>query len=160
MIYLKVRILLALLMMFIMTILPLPEMFTGFRPPWVLLFVLYLQLLLPRYFNLIFLFLIGLCLDVLSSAVLGEHAFALVLTTWLASTKTRRFEFFSLGQQMAYIILFCCTYQFVIVLVDAFLGYHYDLLSMVVSAFIGMLLWPWIRLLADSLFRVKKIRAF
>jgi rod shape-determining protein MreD len=160
MIYLKLRLMLALLVMFVMTILPLPELISEFRPPWVLLFVLYIQLVIPRYFNLALLFIIGLLLDVLSTAPLGEHAFALLLTTWVVSTKTRRFAFFNLGQQMAYVILYGLIYQLSLLFVEAFLGYHYNLFSAVTSAFIAMLLWPWLRILADSLFRIKRIVVF
>ncbi len=160
MIYLKVRLLLALLVMFVMTILPMPDLITGFRPPWVLLFVLYIQLVMPKYFNLVFLFVIGLFLDVLSTAPLGEHAFALLLTTWIVTNKTRRFPFFNLGQQMAYVIFYCLMYQLIILFMDVFLGYQYNLFSAISSAFIGMLLWPWLRLLGDSLFRVKRVVTF
>lgn len=160
MIYLKFRLLLALLVMFVMTILPMPDLITGFRPPWVLLFVLYIQLVMPKYFNLGALLVIGLFLDVLSTAPLGEHAFALVLTTWIVTNKTRRFAFFNLGQQMAYVIFYCLIYQLAILFIDAFLGYHYNLFSAVTGAFIGMILWPWLRILGDSLFRVKRVVSF
>ena len=91
--------------------------------------------------------LIGLILDTLLASVIGEHAFALLLVTWIAYTKSRRFRFFSMMQQIFLIGFFCLLYQTIISITDALLGFNYSLLSPIISAFTGMFLWPWIRLL-------------
>lgn len=147
---LYLRLFVAMILALALTILPLPDLFVGLRPPWVLMLILYLQLFLPDYFNIVILIIIGLILDVLLSTVIGEHAFALSLTTWIASTKARRFNFFSMGQQMALIGFFCLFYQLLILMIDAFLGYRLAFLMSIGSAVISMLLWPWIKLLADD----------
>ncbi len=144
------RLLLALLIVLVLTILPMPDLLTELRPPWMLLFVLYVQFFIPGCFRLPVLFLLGLCLDVLLATIIGEHAFSLLITTLLASGMARRFNFFPMGQQMALIGLFAGVYQFVILFIDAFSGYPYNILMVIGSAFISMLLWPWIRLLADD----------
>lgn len=143
-----------------LTILPLPDFTHGIRPSWVLLLALYVQFYLPQYFNVICLFLLGLCLDVLLSTVMGEHAFALVLTCWLADNKVRRFRLFSLGQQMGLIAVFCFLDQAAIFVIDAFVGYRNSGLLLVGNAVMGILLWPWIRLVADdALLKKQKYRA-
>lgn len=150
MITLNIRLFLALFISFVLTILPLPEMVIGFRPPWILLFVLYVQFFLPHYFNVTLLLFIGLCIDVLLSTVIGEHAFALLLTTWLAAGKARRFGFFSLIQQMMLIALLCLVYQLIIFFIDAFLGYHNGVWTFSGAVVLSMLFWPWLRVLADG----------
>ena len=150
MITLNIRLFSALLIAFVLTILPRPEMLMGFRPPWVLIFVLYIQLYLPNYFNIMLLFFLGLCLDVLLSTVIGEHAFALLFTTWFVAGKARRFNFFSMGQQMVLVALFCLVYQSIIFLIDSLLGYNNGLLMVVGTALLSMLFWPWMRVLADG----------
>lgn len=150
MITLNIRLFLALFIAFVLTILPLPEMVMGFRPPWILLFVLYIQFFLPNYFNVTLLLFLGLCIDVLLSTVIGEHAFALLLTTWFAAGKARRFNFFSLLQQMMLVAVFCLIYQLTIFLIDAFLGYHNGLWTLTGAIALGMFFWPWVRVLADS----------
>ncbi len=128
----------------------------GFRPPWIMLFVLYIQFFLPNYFNMTSLFILGLCLDVLLSTVIGEHPFALLLTTWFAAGKARRFNFFSMGKQMLLVGLFCLLYQLIIFLIDAFLGYSPRLWMVVVSALFSLLFWPWVRwVLANSPFLLR-----
>lgn len=134
----------------VLSILPIPELISAFRPPWVLLLVLYIEYYLPGNFKLTALLILGLLLDVLLSTVIGEHSFALLLVTWIASSKSRRFQFFSMLQQICLIGFFCFLYQSVISFTDALLGFHYSLLMPLASALLGMFFWPWIRLLGDG----------
>lgn len=147
---LRVRIAVGFIVALLLTILPIPEMLSAFRPPWVLLLVLYIEYYLPGNFKLTALLLVGLLLDVLLSTVIGEHSFALLLVTWIASTKSRRFQFFSMTQQIVLIGFFCLLYQSIISFVDALLGFHYSVLFPVATAILSMFFWPWIRLLADD----------
>ena len=144
---LTIRLFFALFLAFVLTILPLPEMIMAFRPPWILLFVLYIQCLLPNYFNVTLVFLLGLCLDVLLSTIIGEHAFALIVTTWFAAGKARRFRFFAMVQQMLLVGLFSGVYQLIVYLIEAFVGYHNAPWMIVGPAVLSMFFWPWIRLL-------------
>lgn len=134
----------------VLSIFPMPELISAFRPPWVLLLVLYIEYYLPGNFKLTALLIVGLLLDVLLSTVIGEHSFALFLVTWIASSKSRRFQFFSMVQQICLIGFFCFLYQSIISLTDAILGFHYSLFMPVISAMLGMFFWPWIRLLGDG----------
>lgn len=147
---LRIRIWLGFIAVLILSILPMPEWISALRPPWVLLFVLYIEYFLPGNFKLSVLLLVGLILDVLLSTVIGEHSFALLMVTWIASTKSRRFQFFSMMQQICLVGFFCLLYQSVISFIDALLGFHYSLFMPIVSAILGMFVWPWIRVLGDS----------
>ncbi|KTD35948.1 Rod shape-determining protein MreD [Legionella nautarum] len=147
---LSLRLFIATILVLALTILPFPEFFLGLRPPWVLILILYWQFFLPEHFNVAILLIIGLALDVLLSTVLGEHACALSLVTWLASSKARRFRLFTMGQQMALVGFFCLLYQTIILMIDASLGYYYGFLMSLGSTLISILLWPWVRLIADD----------
>lgn len=144
---LNARLIFGLFTALLLTILPLPEILSAARPAWVLLLVLYVQCYLPTYFRITWVFLIGLFLDVLCSNVMGEHAFALLLTTWLLTGRTRRFGFFSTIQQMSIIVVLCLFYQLVLYVIDAFLGYTNNILSLISVAFTSTLFWPWLRVL-------------
>lgn len=134
----------------ILSILPMPELISAFRPPWILLLVLYIEYFLPGKFKLTTLLLVGLLLDTLLSTVIGEHSFALLLVTWIASGKSRRFQFFSMVQQVFLVGFFCLLYQAVISFIDGLLGFNYSILMPFASALSSMFIWPWIRLLGDS----------
>lgn len=136
-----------------LSILPAPGFLSICRPPWMLLLILYIEYFLPGQFKLTVLVFVGLTLDVLLSTVIGEHSFALLLVTWIASSKTRRFQFFSLLQQIAYVGFFCFLYQATISILDALFGFNYSLTMPIVSAGVGMMLWPWICLLGDVFLR-------
>lgn len=147
---LNMRFLFFVLMAFILTIIPVPHAISVFRPPWVLMFVLYIQFFLPRYFRVTWLFFLGLSLDIVLASVIGEHAFALLLTSWFATSKARRFQFFSIAQQMILIAIFCLMYQLVLVLIDESLGYNNEFSYAIGTVFISMLFWPWTKLVADN----------
>lgn len=145
----------------ILSILPIPAMISSFRPPWVLMFVLFIEYYLPGSFKLTALLIVGLLLDALLSTVIGEHSFALLLVTWIASTKSRRFQFFSITQQIVLIGFFCLLYQSIISFIDALLGFQYNMFLPLASALMSMFFWPWIRLLGDDMLRIfEKINPF
>lgn len=144
------RLFTAFFLVLILTILPMPALLLGTRPMWVLMLILYLQFYMPDRFNLFVLFALGLILDTLLSTVIGEHTLALSLVSWIASSKARRFYFFSIGQQMILIGFFCFLYQIIILTINAFIGYHVGFASVVGSTAISVLLWPWVRLIAEE----------
>lgn len=148
----RLKFLIAFIAALSLSILPMPQLISVLRPPWVLLLILYIEYFIPEKFHVTTLLFVGLVLDVLLSSVIGEHSFALLLVTWLASTRTRRFQFFSMMQQIILIGLFCFVYQATISFIDALLDFNYSLLAPVASALLSMFIWPWIRLLGDSSF--------
>ncbi|MBA2648120.1 MAG: rod shape-determining protein MreD [Legionella sp.] len=152
MLSIRLRLFAGFILVLVLSILPLPEMITAFRPAWVLLLVLYIEYFLPGKFNLATVVMLGLVLDVLLSSVIGEHSFALLLVTWIASSKSRRFQFFSMMQQIFLIGFFCLIYQMVIVFINALLGFHYNIYNPFICAFVSMFFWPWIRLLGEDIF--------
>lgn len=151
----RIRLLVGIIISLLLTIIPVPELLVDIRPPWILLFLLYLQFYLPEYFNLFLVFILGLLLDALLATVIGEHALALTLVAWLASNKTRRFYFFSIAQQILLVGFLVFVYQGVLYLIDAFLGFHTHILSIVGSTIVSILLWPWICLLGKSQLNTK-----
>jgi rod shape-determining protein MreD len=144
---LNVRLLFAFFISLVLTILPSPNLIVGIRPPWSLLLILYLQFFLPKYFKLSMILLIGLLLDVLLSTCLGEHMFALVITTWIASTRVRQFHLFSLPQQMALVTLLCLIYQCILYFIDSYQGYNHSFLMVLGATMMSLIIWPWVRLL-------------
>lgn len=154
------RLLLVFIIALALTILPLPELIVGIRPPWVLLITLYIQFYIPDRFSVFILVMLGLVLDSLLATILGEHIFALSLVSWVASTKARRFRLFSISQQMALIGIGVLIYQITLFFIDVILGNYASIVDIVGSTIISILIWPWIRLLAEDslIIRVSKPR--
>ena len=143
------RILFGFLLTLVLSILPLPEFIAAFRPSWVLLLVLYIEYYLPGRFSVTSLLVVGLILDSLLATVLGEHSFALLLVTLFATIWSRRFHFFPMVQQIFLIGSLCFIYQATITFIDALLSLNYSIWMPLVSAFWGMILWPWVRVAGD-----------
>lgn len=149
---LNLRLILAFFIALILTILPLPNSLSCFRPPWVLLVILYIQFFLPTYFRVTVTIVIGLCLDLLLSTLMGEHVIALAMTTWLASTRVRRFHMFSLPQQMGIITLLSLTYQLTLYFIDTYQDFNHSLTMVFGTTLTSLIIWPWLSLLLSHCF--------
>lgn len=156
MFYLRANLLLVFVLVLILSVLPLPDGVALFRPAFGLLFLLYLQFMIPKRPGIPFIFLLGICLDVLLSTVLGEHIFALLLLVWLASFKVRQFHFFPISQQLLVIVLFSMVYQCTLFTIDLALGYQYAPLQILGTTFMNVLLWPWWCFLMNHTFNLSR----
>lgn len=125
---------------FILASLPLGTL-TPFKPLWILLFILYLQFKLPNVFNLFWIMISGLLLDVLSGMPLGAHVFCLCLVTWCASSRARRFKFFSMPQQLIWISLLSFLYQLSITILANIWGYTYSFVGFCLPILMSILFW-------------------
>jgi len=134
----------------ILSILPLPAFLVFFKPPWILLSLLYVAFFLPAKSNLAVIVILGLILDVLLSTILGAHAFALIATLGLTFGKARRFQFFPMVHQIILVGFFCFFYQNILMFINALQGLPYNLWIPLASCGLGMLFWPWIRLFGDE----------
>ena len=63
---------------------PLPDAVAPFRPDWVAVVLLYWSLMAPRHFSLLTAVWMGLALDTLTGALLGQNALALLVIVYLA----------------------------------------------------------------------------
>lgn len=145
------RIAILMMLALMLSILPLPFVLNTCRPQWVLLASLYVQFFMPRYFSLLFTLIMGLSLDVLLSTILGQHAFALLLTLWVSSRYAKRFHFCSITQQMGLTLGLALLYQSTIIILTLLTGEHILFWPLVGRSMITAVLWPWLRLIHDSL---------
>src|SRR5678810_31881 len=66
----------------ILTLLPMPEWAVWIRPAWVLLVLIYWNMIAPEQISLGTAWMLGILLDVLTGSLLGEHAFALTIASY------------------------------------------------------------------------------
>lgn len=149
---LSLRVLLTHIAALLATLMPLPAVLQPIRPPWILLLLLYAQFFLPQTFYLAWVVILGLCLDVLQATLFGQHALALLVTTWIASGWVQTFHFFTIYQQMVLVALFGLCYQFLLNVCEAICGHTHGFFWMFGVALVCLISWPWIRFLADRLF--------
>jgi rod shape-determining protein MreD len=132
------------LVAFMLMLLPMPDWTVWLRPAWVLLVLIYWLTVMPYRINLGTAWIIGLCLDVLNGTLLGEHAFALTIVSYLVVRIHHRFRMFSLVQQGIFVLGFVLLYQFILFCIQGFIGELPRSWLYWSSSFTSMLLWPWV----------------
>lgn len=129
---------------FLLTLLPIPEWAIWMRPAWILMVLIFWTTVLPEQVNVGTAWFVGLCLDVLNGTMLGEHALALSVVTYLASRIHSRFRMYSLLQQGLFIFVFVLLYEFILFCIQGFIGDLPKSWLYWTPAATSMLLWPWV----------------
>lgn len=113
---------LSLLVALSLEVTPLPADLGAWRPPWLALTAIYWALAYPRRYGLALAWFAGLVLDVLKGGVLGQHALAMTVVTWLTLRFHLRLRVFPIWQQTVAVIAIVATHQFVVFWVDGVTG--------------------------------------
>lgn len=138
----------------LLSILPLPERLTSFRPAWLAIFIIYYAVAFPRFAVLSFAWCLGIVLDVLYGSVLGMHALSLVVVAYLSHLFYKQMRLQSLWQQAIGVFIFVLLYQFLCLFIKAIIGEPFNSYTILFGAMSSMLIWP---LLASILLRAEKL---
>jgi len=135
----------------LLTLMPMPDGLSFFRPAWVLLILTFWALVLPGRASITLAWVVGLCLDVLNGSLLGEHALALTSVVYFAARLCNQLRMFTLLQQGAAIFFMVLGYQFILFCIQGFLGdlnlgWNYWLTSIS-----STVLWPWVFMMMRDL---------
>jgi rod shape-determining protein MreD len=126
--------------------LPLPYWLAVFRPQFLVLVVLYWSITAPRAGGLMLGLLAGLALDVFQGSVLGEHALALSLITYIAVREHLRIRSKPLLQQALMLPAALVLYEFVAFAIDGWTGHPMTNPLRWVHAATGAISWPLVSL--------------
>jgi rod shape-determining protein MreD len=97
---------------------PLPDAVAPLRPDWVAVVLLYWSLMAPRHFSLMTAFWMGIALDTLTGALLGQNALALLVVVYLAEKFHLRLRVFPLSQLAITVLLLLFLYEFILFWID------------------------------------------
>lgn len=135
----------------LLSILPLPEILSPFKPYWVALVIIYWTLETRAMINLGLAFLIGLTLDILSGSLLGLHALSLVVMVFLVRRFRSRIRFFPPWQQALSILALLVNDRIILIWISLLLGEPIPTFWYWLPPLTGMAIWPWVFLLLDGL---------
>lgn len=121
-----------------------PAWFDWLSPPWIVLLLLYWALMLPRYVNVGFAWLSGCFLDLGSNTILGEHALALVIVTYVIVKFRQKIIPLDLGKMLIVIFSLVMLYRLLQGLVQLYSGSYFNGWSILGSAFVSALIWPFL----------------
>jgi rod shape-determining protein MreD len=129
---------------FMLTLLPMPGWAIWLRPAWVLMVLIFWTMTSPERVNVGTAWIVGIVLDVLLGSLLGEHAFALTVITYIVVRMHTRLRMFPLIQQGLSIFLLVLLYQFILFCIQGFIGSLPNSWLYWSSSLTSMLLWPWV----------------
>ena len=136
------RMLLTVLVGLILTVLPLPPWLDSARPAFLVLTVLYWSIASPRTGGIALGWFSGLVLDVFQGPVLGQHALALALITYIAVREHQKIRFKPALQQSLIVFALLAFYEFVVFAIDGWSGHPITSPVRWIHTLSGAVLWP------------------
>jgi rod shape-determining protein MreD len=136
------RLLLSTFVALVLTVLPLPPWLEMLRPAFLVLTVLYWSVNAPRTGGIALGFFAGLALDVFQGPVLGEHALALALVTYIVVREHQRIRSKPAIQQALIVFAALVVYEVVLFMIDGWTGHAVTTPLRWVHTLTGALIWP------------------
>lgn len=129
-----------------LAIVPLPEWASPYRPDWVVLTLIYWSIALPRGYSVGTAWLLGILLDIAHGTLLGQHALALALVTYVTVKFHLQLRVFPVSQMTATVLALLALYQFVLFWINGIAGIYPDAVVYWGPVISGTLLWPVVSL--------------
>lgn len=106
----------------LLSVWPLPAWAWWFKPPWVLVTLIFWVMIMPKQINVGLAFFLGLFVDGLSSGLMGSHALALVIVTFLMVDWKRPMVLLPTWHQALVVMSLVSVYQFILFVLQAMMG--------------------------------------
>ncbi len=132
-----------------LSIVPLPAVIAPFRPDWAPLVLIYWAVVTPGRFGMVSAFLMGLALDALTGALLGQHALALLLVVYISQRFYLRIRVFPASQLAFTVAVLLVLYQLVLFWIDGVAGRTVPMIERWAPVLTGILLWAMIVTFTD-----------
>ncbi len=136
-----------------LTMLPLPDWAAYLRPEWATMVLIYWCMALPQRVGVGTGWVVGLFLDVIHGAVLGQYALALALIAYFTLNLHQRLRIYPLTQQALVVLMLVLMQQLLITWIKGFLGQQPDSLAYWLPSLTSMLLWAWVFVILRDLRR-------
>jgi rod shape-determining protein MreD len=115
------------------------------------LVMIYWSLMTPGRLGLFSAFFLGLLLDTLSGALLGQHALALLVVSYVVQRFHLQIRVFPIWQMSMTVLALLAIYQFLLFWVDGVAGRTVTTTERWAPVMIGAALWPFILLLLENI---------
>lgn len=110
-------------------------------PDWVALTLCFWSIRESRRVGMGWAFILGLAMDVADGAVLGQHALAYVLLTFVGTAQSRRILWFPLAQQALQILPMLVACQLIQLAMRMLAGANFPGWGYLIGPVVGMVLW-------------------
>ncbi len=136
------RMLFTALIALILTVIPLPPWLDPARPNFLVLTVLYWSISSPRAGGLALGWFAGLMLDVFQGPVLGQHALALTLITYICVREHQKIRSKPAFQQSLIVFAALAIYEFIVFAIDGESGHPMTSPTRWIHTVTGGVVWP------------------
>ncbi len=126
----------------VLAIVPLPAALVAYRPDWVPLVLIFWGLMAPERIGLLTAFAMGLAVDTLSGALLGQHALAMVTVVYLSVRFHLLIRVFPVWQLSVTVFLLLVIYEFMLFWIDGVAGRSVPIIERWAPVVSGALVWP------------------
>lgn len=144
---------LTVLLSLLITLLPWPQAWQWYQPPWVLLVLIFWMMAIPEGIAVITVFFVGLLVDLLTGTLLGQHAFLFTLIAYLFFQLRKYITGFPLWPKFVMVIVLTVIYFFVQYIILWVIGKPYDTYRYWWPLLTTPLIWPWLYLLLNDVQR-------
>ena len=125
-----------------LTVVPLPDWAAAWRPEWVPLVLTFWCINLPQRVGIGTAWVVGIFLDVLRGALLGQHAIALTIVAFLSLKLHQRLRVYPVWQQSLSIFVLVMLYQLLLLWISGIAGVSTGNWLYWLPSLTSMLLWP------------------
>jgi rod shape-determining protein MreD len=137
----------------ILQVFPLPDWADQLRPQWPLLVLVYWSMLLPERVGIFTAMIVGLFVDVMLDALLGQHVLAYAVAIFIVITTYKRLRLMHAWQQALVVFLLLMIERIVTAVVLGMTRGQATDLNFWFPPLTGMLLWPLLGLLLSDFHR-------
>ena len=126
----------------ILNLLPLSQILLPYKPPIVLLFLIYWALAYPNLINLTYAFSTGLIMDILLITPLGYHSLCFTITIYLILLYYAQIRLQSNANKMFSLFVILIPYFLTSTVVNKMLGINFNILEVIASILVSVIIWP------------------
>ncbi len=138
----NVPVLLTIILALMLTMMPLPDSVSAFRPDWVALIMIFWTMTVPRRISVGVAWIVGIFVDVSQGTLLGQHALALCAVAYVTVKFHLLMRVFPLMQLTATVFAILALYQFLLFWINGVVGINAPSISYWAPVITGTLIWP------------------
>lgn len=131
----------------VLQIIPIPDWAVWARPSWVFMILLFWITTASHRFGILFAWILGLLMDLLTGTLLGQHAFVFTVIAFLLMKFHPQLQKFPIWQQMAMVFVMSMLNLALSYWVMDIAGNPPQNWAYWLPAATNTLIWPWINLL-------------
>lgn len=134
-------------------LMPLPDWAQAYRPEWLMLVLIYWCMALPNKVGIGIAWILGLCVDVIQGALLGQHAIGFAITAYIAIRFHQRVRNYPLHQQSLFVGMILLPYMSISLWILGILGEDPKSWLYWAPVVTSVLIWPWIYIVMRAIRR-------